>query len=53
MSSRYIISLIPLSLRKATTGFISFVNARGAQDRPNGRTGIDCPATETESISGD
>ena len=48
-------SLIPLSLRRATTGFISFVKVRGAQDRSKADTET-CtvrPAIETEGISGD
>jgi len=36
-SSWYIISLIPLCLRSATTSFINSVKMWGAQNRPNGR----------------
>ncbi|KAJ1206719.1 hypothetical protein NDU88_002120 [Pleurodeles waltl] len=33
----YWINLIPVALRKATTGFISFVKHHGADDMPKGR----------------
>ena len=37
MSSRYIISLIPVFVNWATTGFSSFENVRGALASPKGR----------------